>query len=190
MEEEGGHRFRALIGPVAAEAWIERFLQLEAAGWKGIDGGAFLSRPEDARFFREAARDGLRMGRLRMLGLEHRGELVAINVNLLAGHGGFAFKTAYDERLARFAPGLLLEVENLRRLHRDPDVRWLDSCALPENETANRLFSGRRLFHTLLIGLRPFPGGLAVSALPLLRWGRRTATAALQRLQRFQRGER
>ena len=33
-----------------------------------------------------------------------------------ADGGAFAFKTTYDEDLRRFAPGLLLEIEFMRRL--------------------------------------------------------------------------
>ena len=43
---------------------------------------------------------------------------IAMKCNLRAGDGAVAFKIAYDEAYARFSPGVLLEIEQIERLHR------------------------------------------------------------------------
>jgi CelD/BcsL family acetyltransferase involved in cellulose biosynthesis len=45
-------------------AWIEQFLTLEAAGWKGKAGSALACRPDTAALFREAMNGAAQAGRL------------------------------------------------------------------------------------------------------------------------------
>ena len=52
-----------------------------------------------------------------MLALCLDDEPVALKLNLLCPGGGHTFKIAYDERLEKFSPGVLLELENIRRMH-------------------------------------------------------------------------
>jgi hypothetical protein len=63
--------------------------------------------------------------------------------NLVAAPGAFSFKTAYDETLARFSPGVLLQRENLALLARD-DIAWADSCAAPDHPMIERIWREKR----------------------------------------------
>jgi hypothetical protein len=47
------------------------------------------------------------------------------------------------EAFARFSPGVLLQVENLRLLD-NPSVAWMDSCAAENHSMIDSLWSGRR----------------------------------------------
>jgi len=47
---------------------------------------------------------------------------------------------------------------------------WVDSCAVPDHFMINRLYTSRRVIQTVVIATGRNPGGLIVSALPLLRW--------------------
>ena len=105
-----------------------------------------------------------------MLSLELDGQRVAQKCNFLAGDGSFAFKIAYDEDYAHYSPGLLLEVENIRHIHASPEVKWMDSCAVPAHFMINRLWLDRRTIQTVLIPTGKRPGELIVSLMPLIRW--------------------
>ena len=162
--------------------WLDAFLELEASGWKGRDGTAIASDPAQLRFFREGAAALAAEGRLGMLGLSLDGRWVALKCNFLAGRGGFAFKIAYDEKYARFSPGVLLEIETISRLHQRPEIDWMDSCAVPDHFMVNRLWTSRREITTRLIATGAASGRLFVRALPLLQ----RARAVLNRLKRGQ----
>ncbi|HEU4390623.1 MAG TPA: GNAT family N-acetyltransferase, partial [Blastocatellia bacterium] len=152
--------------------WIDEFLQLEASGWKGRAGTAIVQRPADLEFFRRAAAGAFERGRLMMLALRVAGKPVAMKCNFLAGGGSFAFKIAFDESFARFSPGVLLELENIHRVHSDQRIEWMDSCAAAEHPMINRLWRERRVIQTTLIG-RSSLGSFVVSVIPLLRWANR-----------------
>jgi hypothetical protein len=63
--------------------------------------------------------------------------------NFLAPPHAFSFKTAYDEDLARFSPGVLLQLENLALLDRD-DIALTDSCAAPDHPMIDHIWRDRR----------------------------------------------
>lgn len=153
-----------------AKEWVRRFLELEASGWKGREGGALSLAQADESFFRIAASAAHKRGQLDLLALRHNGEFIAMKCNFLAAPGAFAARIAYDERFAHYSPGLLLELENIRQLHDQPQVEWMDSCAIPDHPMINRLWPDRRLIQTLVMATGRAPGALIVSLLPLFRW--------------------
>ena len=57
--------------------------------------------------------------------------------------GAFSFKTAYDERYARYSPGVLLQRENLDLLARE-DIAWCDSCAAADHPMIERIWREKR----------------------------------------------
>jgi CelD/BcsL family acetyltransferase involved in cellulose biosynthesis len=126
-----------------AAEWIERFLALEAQGWKGRAGSALASSPGTGAFAREALGEAARLGRLDRVSLELDGAPVAMLATLLAGDGAFSFKTAFDEAYARFSPGVLLQLENLALLD-DPALAWCDSCAAADHPMIDSLWRERR----------------------------------------------
>lgn len=125
------------------EQWIEAFLMLEAQGWKGRAGSALACAPGTATFFRESMAEAARRGRLERLSLELDGQPIAMLATLLAPGGAFSFKTAFDERFARFSPGVLLQLENLDLL-KDSATPWCDSCAAADHPMIDSLWTERR----------------------------------------------
>jgi len=170
LADTGSIEFSRLEAEADADVWLEEFMQLEMAGWKGKLGGALAANDANRRYFTTIAKEALRRGRLMMLALKHNGEVIAQKCNFLAGDGAFAFKIAYDEEYARYSPGLLLELENIRRLHEAPAIQWMDSCAAPHHPMINRLWHDRRTIQTVLVPTGKRLGELVVSLLPLLRW--------------------
>jgi CelD/BcsL family acetyltransferase involved in cellulose biosynthesis len=173
LAERGELRYAELGSGEDAEHWIEAFLSLEAAGWKGRAGTALASSVAGQQFFKRAALAAARQGRLMMLGLHLGAQPIALKCNFLAGEAGFTFKIAYDERFAAYSPGTLLELENIRRFHARPELAWMDSCAEQDHFTMNRLWLDRRPIVTMVTGARRVSSDLFVHSLPLLHWTRR-----------------
>ena len=147
------------------EAAIERFLALEAKGWKGRSRTALACRPGHARFFREMSRGFAEQGRLMFLSLEAGPRVVAQNTALVAGEGLFGFKRAFDEEFARWSPGSLLDLDVLDWFHRAPRLAWLDTCSAPDDGTGSRAFGDRRPLCTLAVPLGPV-GSAAAAMVP------------------------
>jgi CelD/BcsL family acetyltransferase involved in cellulose biosynthesis len=130
---------------------IERFLELEASGWKGREGGALAASPANLEFGRTVLREAHRRGRLHMVGLDCGDRPIARRCSLLAGVGSYAFKTAYDEDFAEYSPGVLAEALSLREFHRLPGVQWMDSYSEPGNAMVNRMWKDRRAMQSVAI---------------------------------------
>ena len=183
LRHRGKVEYIALAGGDDARAWLEEFLRVEAAGWKGREGTALQCRAEDRRFFLDALLEAFRRGRLMMMSLRLEGRPVALFCDLLGEPWSFVFKLTFDEEYAAFSPGALLELEKIRRLHERPTVRWVDSCNAPGSSLLKHLWADRRLIETLLIAPGPPPGPFVVSLLPLLRWTRQKMCACLRRFR-------
>ncbi|MBK8232737.1 MAG: GNAT family N-acetyltransferase [Candidatus Eisenbacteria bacterium] len=153
------------------ESWVEEFLRLEASGWKGAAGSAFLSRDADADFLRRIAAAANQRGRLEFMALRFEGRPIALKLNLWSedGRRGYAYRIAFDEEFAKFSPGMLLELENIQRFHDRPAAVEMDSCASRNRFLLNHLWRERLTIETLWLA----PAGRAefwLRAIPLLRW--------------------
>ena len=141
--EQGPVETRRLGPDDAVGDWIEDFLTLERAGWKGAAGSALACTPETAAFFRDVVTGAHAADKLDIVRIDLNGVAIAMLVNLLAPPGAFSFKTAFDERLSRFSPGVLLQIDNLQLLARG-DIGWMDSCAVENHPMINSLWGERR----------------------------------------------
>jgi CelD/BcsL family acetyltransferase involved in cellulose biosynthesis len=148
--------------------WIDDFLRIEASGWKGGNGSAMACSPANRRYATEILGAAFRRGQLMASGLDVGGRAIARRFSFTAGEAAYAFKTAYDESFARFSPGAMLELANVRQLDADPRLQWMDSFTEDENLALERLWPDRRIVQTLLAGLGTV-GRLATAALPWLR---------------------
>jgi len=159
--------------------WISDFFLLEKSGWKGQTGTALALAKNDRRYFKVIVREAFRRGRLQMQALTLSGQTVAISVNFLAADGGFGFKMAYDEKYRTFSPGVMLDVEMIRNIHRHPRQQWLDSCSDARTTAYDGLFTGRRQIRNLTISNGKVAGDSMVRLVPYMR-------ALKQRLSRGQ----
>ena len=140
--------------------WIDHFLALEAEGWKGragsalgsTEGSALGSTEATELMAREVLSEAGRRGRLERLSLELDGRPIAMLATFLAGTGAFSWKTAFDERYARFSPGVLLQRENLALLER-PGLEWCDSCAAPDHPMIDSLWRERRAIGRISVAI-------------------------------------
>lgn len=149
--------------------WIDEFLRLEAAGWKGLAGTAFAAAEADARYLREIIRAAARQHKVSLLGLFLDGRAIALKLNFLSGSGGFTFKIAFDEEFKKFSPGVLLELENIGWFHEQQQVEWMDSCARPDHFMIGRLWKDRRLMQRLVMSTGTRWGDFLVGGLALAK---------------------
>jgi hypothetical protein len=105
-------------------------------------------------------------GRLERLTLSLDGSPIAMLANFLCPPGSFSFKTAFDERYARFSPGVLLQRENLALLDR-ADIDWCDSCASADHPMIDHVWRERRSIGRYSIGIG---GPLRRTAFRALSW--------------------
>jgi CelD/BcsL family acetyltransferase involved in cellulose biosynthesis len=166
LGEKGDLEVESLPSTGDVDAAIDEFLALERAGWKGARGTAMSCRPHDREFFSELVRRAFERDRLQMITLRLDGRPIAMKCNLLAPPGAFAFKIAYAEELAQYSPGVLLELENIRRFHDEARVQWMDSCAVPGHPMIEHLWKQHRLIQSWVIPLGTW-GHVATSTLAL-----------------------
>jgi CelD/BcsL family acetyltransferase involved in cellulose biosynthesis len=143
LDELGAVQFQTLPADGPIEKWIADFLALEASGWKGRSGSALNDSDHTRAFFTEALTGAHKVGKLEMLKLTLDGKPLAMLVNFVTPPGCFAFKIAFDEDYARFSPGVLIKIENLKILNRR-DIEWTDSCAVEDHPMINSLWAERR----------------------------------------------
>jgi CelD/BcsL family acetyltransferase involved in cellulose biosynthesis len=135
-----------------AAAWCDDFLALEASGWKGEAGSALALDGSTRAFFMDAISAGYAAGRVEMLKLMLDERPMAMLVNFIALPGSFSFKIAYDEAFARFSPGVLITLENLKILER-PGFGWMDSCAVEGHPMIESLWGERRTLNWMAVPL-------------------------------------
>ena len=143
LGELGAVEARTLADASELRSWCDDFLALEKSGWKGESGSALGCAPETDRFFREAVAAAFAAGKLDFLRLDLDRRPLAMLVNFVTPPGGFSFKIAIDEEFARFSPGVLIQLENLRVLER-PELGWMDSCASENHPMIDSLWAERR----------------------------------------------
>jgi GNAT acetyltransferase-like protein len=169
LSEIGRLEYDALTPDDDVAVWIEEFLRLEASGWKGRENTAIASDESDQSYFRSIAKEAFRRGRLSMLALRLDGRPIAYKCDFPSGRGMFTFRIAFDENYARNSPGMLLEIENVRRLHARSRIEWVDSCNDSSSSMFNRLWLSRRTILDVVVGAGKTWGYLVVAAIPLLK---------------------
>lgn len=174
LRELGTLSYRRVEAASEVEVWSSEFLRLEGSGWKGVTGGgAMANRNDDSMFFKEMLRAGFAEGRIWLTSLFLDERPIAMRVSLLTGAEGFIFKIAYDEAYAKYSPGMLLEIDALRRAFESGRVNEIDTCTSPRHSLFNLLANERRLIRRMLLSDRSSLGDFFVSAIPMVRWMKR-----------------
>lgn len=155
LQETGTVEHRVLADAAELSRWCEDFLTLERSGWKGEEGTALAAQAADKAFFLESLKGACEAGALDFLRIDFDGKPMAMLINLRAGVGSFSFKIAFDEKMARFSPGVLIELDNLRQvLDREDGPLWMDSCAAPDHPMIDSLWAERRTMVQYRVALK------------------------------------
>ncbi|MCI2239725.1 GNAT family N-acetyltransferase [Kineococcus sp. TRM81007] len=118
---------------------LQRGLELEAAGWKGDEGTAVLSRPATTAFYRSASTWAASAGLLRLYFLTLDGEPIAFSLNLEQNGTSYGVKTAYAPAHRAFGPGVLMLNRLIAEGFSRPDLHTLEH--LGEDDPFKREFS-------------------------------------------------
>ncbi|CAH2408068.1 GNAT family N-acetyltransferase [Mesorhizobium ventifaucium] len=161
-------------GPENIRHAIERFLTLEAAGWKGRERTAMAIDRYRAAFAREAVHRLAERDLCRIHSLTLDDRTIASLIVFVEAGVAYTWKTAYDETLAAYSPGTLLMIEVTRQHLDDPNIMISDSCAVPDHPVMSRLWMERRPIGTLVVGLTPDADRLARQAASQLHLYRET----------------
>lgn len=164
--ESGGQEVIFVVATGDASS-VEAFLALEATGWKGRSGTAMAVRERDAGLLRDLVTAW--PNRVHVLSLRSGDKLLAAQVNLQAPGTSWCFKTAYDETLRRWSPGVLLELDVVNWFATALELHLLDSCAVSGHEMAERVFPDRRSVTTMLVPLTVLGRWAVISVPTLLR---------------------
>jgi CelD/BcsL family acetyltransferase involved in cellulose biosynthesis len=152
LSEQGEVAFARQQDEQGVGEWIDRFLDLEAAGWKGKAGSALASDPATEALFRQSLTEAATLGRLERLSLTLDGRPIAMLANFITPPGAYSYKTTFDEAYSRYSPGVLLQCENLMLLDRD-NIDWTDSCAAEGHPMIDHIWRERRTIGRLSIGI-------------------------------------
>ena len=174
LAEKGRLTYDQFVSGQNIEKWLTEFVDLEMRGWKGSYGTAFGCNHQHEAWLRDVVRGAAERGCLMMLALRLDDKAVAMRLSFLAPPGAFAFKVAFDEKLSKFSPGVLLELENIRRLHSSNAIEWMDSLAAPGHSLIDRIWPDRTAIASLLVAPGRYLGKVLISVFPLLQLVKRS----------------
>ncbi|MDE4621625.1 GNAT family N-acetyltransferase [Sinorhizobium meliloti] len=153
LAKQGALVYNVARQPDEIRLRMEEFLVLEASGWKGRERSAMIMDRFRAAFAREAVNNLAEADSVRIHTLDLDGKAIATVIVLLMAGEAFAWKTAYDERYAKYSPGKLLVAELTEWHLDDANIIRSDSCAVPDHPVMSRLWQEREEMGTLVIGL-------------------------------------
>jgi hypothetical protein len=155
LSEHGELTYTVARQPDEIRHHLEEFLTLEDSGWKGRRRSAMVADRYRAAFAREAINGLAETDSVRIHTLALDDEAVASMIVFVSSGEAWTWKTAYDEKWARYSPGKLL-VDRLTEWHLDDlNIRRTDSCAVPDHPIMSRFWSERVSMGTMVIGLHP-----------------------------------
>jgi CelD/BcsL family acetyltransferase involved in cellulose biosynthesis len=140
--------------PAAVRSAFEKFLALEAAGWKGRAGTALFCDDRNAAFVRAAVGALAERGCASIHTLHLNGKPVSMQIVARCGRTAFTWKTAYDEAFHDFSPGMLLLEDYTAAFLADPNVAQVDSCAHDESGFMASAWAERQAIADLWIDVR------------------------------------
>jgi CelD/BcsL family acetyltransferase involved in cellulose biosynthesis len=183
LAELGHVHVQTFIAGDALRQAVEDFLALEARGWKGSAGTALAHHSDTAAFLRAlfSEQGGPVTCRADVLRLEDRS--IAITLSFVCAGIAYLFKTAYEEALARHAPGVLLKQDIIRIWQETGFAEGLNSVGVPGN-VLEIFFRDRQPIGDLLFATNPDVSPGALVSLANQEALRRRAVAALKRSYR------
>ena len=134
---------------------IEDFFALEARGWKGEAGTAAAPIGRLQRFIKTRDGGARRRRQGGDLPLLLDGRPIAAAITLRSGDAAWYWKTAYDERLARYAPGVLLTAALTEELAEDPRSAAPIPAPRRGNPMIDLIWGERLALCDRLIAVRP-----------------------------------
>jgi len=140
LSDRGCLKFETFREEDDISSWIDDFLELEGAGWKGRKQTAFNNRQDWAAFLQASSASLVENGHFKIWRLSLDNKVIAITFAHHVKHRAWLNKITYDENYARYSPGVLLMLEVTKALGNDPMITEVDSLATPDHPMINRLW--------------------------------------------------
>ena len=147
--------FTAATELPAVAAALDDFLNLEASGWKGKAGTAAAQHAAIGDFMKAALRALAAEGKVAINRVLVDGRAIAAAITLRSGDGAWFWKIAYDERFARYSPGVMLTLALTEDLLADAKIARTDSCASADHPMIDHIWRERLPLRDLMVALRP-----------------------------------
>ena len=126
LEKLGSYSFTS-DNHLAESPTLEEFIALEDASWKGQAGTSIAKDIQANQLVLRAIAQpdfpGARIDAIRL-----NGRAIAMTLHIGLGHSALFFKSAFDESLSKYSPGLLIHLETLEALLKEKWADHLDSC--------------------------------------------------------------
>ena len=155
LAEQGKLAYKVSRHPDDIRKDAEIFLTLEASGWKGREETAMVIDRFRAAFAREAIHGLAERDLCRIHSLTLDGRTISCLIVFVEAGIAYTWKTAYDEALAAYSPGVLLMMDVTRTHLDDPNINRTDSCAVPDHPVMSRIWTDRRPFGTMVLAMTP-----------------------------------
>lgn len=155
LEDGGEVKFTIASSPAAVSAALDKFLAIEASGWKGARGTALADDAGDIAFMRASTAALAADGLCEIVTLSSGDAPVASGIVLRHASHAYFFKIAYDEALAKSSPGVQLTLDLTRHLCGDAAITEVDSTANAYHPMIDKIWRGRLAIATAILPLRP-----------------------------------
>jgi CelD/BcsL family acetyltransferase involved in cellulose biosynthesis len=133
LAERGNLQLRLLEAPVDVTSAFDEFLSLESSGWKGRAGDALACSGDDAAYSRAMIKALAEQDDAQIHALYLDGKPISMQIVLRSGPVAYTWKTAYDEALHDFSPGMLLLEDYTVAFLSDPRITCVNSCSFDDS---------------------------------------------------------
>jgi len=127
-----------------AKEWLDDFVRVETTGWKGDEKTSIAENPIDADFYNEMVTSADAENALVFVRLSLGGVPIAYTLDLKCGSFAYCVKCGHDAAYRKYAPGVILEYETLKKYYRPEENVFVDSCTSPDNTMINDLWPHKR----------------------------------------------
>lgn len=149
--------------PRSVAAAIDEFIDVEASGWKGLEGTAIRCRPRELAFYRDVAARFSMTGATQLSLLRVGNKCIAGSYMLRTGRTLYWLKHGFDEEFAKTSPGQLLFTHLVEDCLERGDV---DEINFITNNEWHTIFSPHELSKWTTFAFRAnLPGLLSYAAL-------------------------
>ncbi len=143
LEEQGRLELATLTNASDLPRFIDEFLQLEDASWKGNNGTSIKQEAKMEATLRSALRDLHANGKLRFWALRFNGETIASLYAVVDQKQATLGKITFNQAHAKYSPGVLLVIDATQSFFDCPNTNSADSNAIPGHPMIDRIWRDR-----------------------------------------------
>jgi CelD/BcsL family acetyltransferase involved in cellulose biosynthesis len=129
--EKGVLEYKTYQEPSNIKEAFDAFLKLEADGWKGKQGSAMMCNPDHVAFGSLALTGQGSAPRVSIDTVSLDGRVIAVAINLITNRHIILYKSAYDETLSHYSPGVLCDLQTTRHILDSDSFDEADSNSTP-----------------------------------------------------------